>query len=372
MKKIISVGLIFAMTAALVGCGKKNEYGINPDDYVTLGDYKNMTVDVNYYDFTEEEVQQYARQNLDYFVSSYDLYDYEPIKNKTVVSENDIVNIDYIGTLDGVAFDGGTAEGAHLKIGSDSYIDGFEDGLIGVAVGDTVDLNLTFPDDFSSEDLSGKDVVFSVIVNSIDEQKEPEYNQEFFINYYGINDVTDFDGFVELVRSSIEKEKETSNQNVLSNAIWTKVTEMCEVSELPQKMIDQKKADIDAELKAYEEENEIDTETALSYLGYESTESYEEFKQESAESAVHDELIYQAIANAEDIDISEDAITALAKDNYEEYGYSSADEMLTELDGASGSYMKSYLRLNMVVDALKKYATVNELETVSLLEMYLY
>ena len=86
---------------------------------------------------------------------------------KSVVESGDTVNIDFEGKKDGVAFDGGTSQGYNLTIGSGSFIDGFEDGLIGVNVGDTVDLNLTFPEGYQNADLAGQDVVFTVTVNFI-------------------------------------------------------------------------------------------------------------------------------------------------------------------------------------------------------------
>ena len=107
-------------------------------DYVKLGDYKGLEVTLASIDVTDEEVEQQVETNLNNNDKS------EEIKEGTV-ENGDVANIDYEGKLNGKAFDGGTAEGYDLTIGSGSFIDGFEDGLIGKKIGDTVDLNLTFP-----------------------------------------------------------------------------------------------------------------------------------------------------------------------------------------------------------------------------------
>ena len=129
-------------------------------DYVKLGDYKGLEVTLASTDVTDEEVEQQVETNLNNNDKS------EELKEGTV-ENGDVANIDYEGKLNGKAFDGGTAEGYDLTIGSGSFIDGFEDGLIGKKIGDTVDLNLTFPEDYSSTDLAGKEVVFTVKINSV-------------------------------------------------------------------------------------------------------------------------------------------------------------------------------------------------------------
>ena len=130
---------------------------------VTLGDYIGLKVSLpNEYKVTKEQVEDYALSMAQ--------YNAQPVykdTNKKTVEEGDIVNIDYEGKKDGEAFEGGTASGYHLEIGSDNFIDGFEDGLIGAKVGQTLDLNLTFPENYPSTDLAGAAVVFTVKVNKI-------------------------------------------------------------------------------------------------------------------------------------------------------------------------------------------------------------
>ena len=141
-------------------------------DYLTIDDdaYKNLTLQVPAArKVTEEEI------DADITDSFYYLEDYDDLiikKTEGTIQEGDTVNIDYVGTKDGEAFEGGTAEGYDLEIGSGSFIPGFEEGLVGKEIGSTVDLNLTFPEDYGVEDLNGADVVFTVTINYVVELPE--------------------------------------------------------------------------------------------------------------------------------------------------------------------------------------------------------
>ena len=175
MKNIIKSIALFAMVAlmlATVGCGEKKERILyqkaNLDKYVTIGEHKNLKVDTSskeYKEYYEYEIQNDIQLNALF----------ETLKEGKV-EKGDIANIDYTGKKDGVAFEGGSAKGHDLEIGSGSFIPGFEDGLIGAAIGSTIDLNLTFPKDYNSKELAGAAVVFTVKVNSVKrEMKSADY-----------------------------------------------------------------------------------------------------------------------------------------------------------------------------------------------------
>ena len=146
--------------------------GITVSDYVTLGEYKGVKVSVDAAVVTDEYLDSY----IDYVLQSNMLT--TQVTDRPV-QEGDIVNIDYEGKIDGVAFDGGTAQGYDLAIGSGSFIDGFEDGLIGAETGETRDVAVTFPEDYHGTDVAGKDAVFTVTVNSISVETLPELTDEF-------------------------------------------------------------------------------------------------------------------------------------------------------------------------------------------------
>ncbi len=164
MKRVLAIVLCVALLAVcLVGCKKSNKdtiYGkTDLTKYVELADYKKIEVDTSsdeFESFLESTKQNDAKAN-DLFVK----------KEEGTVMRGDTANIDYVGKKDGVAFEGGTAEGYDLTIGSGQFIAGFEDGLEGVEIGDTVDLNLSFPENYGNSELAGAAVVFTVTVNYV-------------------------------------------------------------------------------------------------------------------------------------------------------------------------------------------------------------
>jgi len=177
MKRILALIIaVLMLVAVFAGCGSKEEAGeqaegrvmfnLDLSKYYDLGEYKNIPVDTaskTFKGFYEDVIEADVENNK--------------IATKVTegkVKKGDTANIDYVGKKDGVAFDGGTANGYDLEIGSGSFIDGFEDGLIGVEIGDTVDLNLTFPKDYQAADLAGAEVVFTVKVNYVKGDKVPE------------------------------------------------------------------------------------------------------------------------------------------------------------------------------------------------------
>lgn len=181
MKKVLSLLLVIASLLTLCSCGKDKGrilYNVNLEKYVELGEYKDLKIDTSskeYKDMYEALIEQDIAMNYFY---------------KGTVKEGDTVNIDYVGKKGNVAFEGGTAESQELTIGSNRFIDGFEEGLIGVDVGSVVELNLKFPEDYGVEDLNGADVVFTVKVNYTQDQikKTPE---EFYKDL-GFNSVEEY------------------------------------------------------------------------------------------------------------------------------------------------------------------------------------
>lgn len=166
--KIIALFIVAVMILSFSGCGKKAErilYNIDLEDYVTVGKYEGLTVDT-----ASDEFKELCSSEMEADVA-YNMF-YNTLKEGKV-ENGDNANIDYEGKKDGVAFEGGTSKGYDLLIGSNQFIDGFEEGLIGVEIGATVDLNLKFPDDYGNEELNGAAVVFTVKVNSVEREMKP-------------------------------------------------------------------------------------------------------------------------------------------------------------------------------------------------------
>lgn len=162
MKKLTAVLLVAVlMMTFLTGCGKNRELykKVKLENYVEVSDYLGIEIDT-----TTDEFAQYYDDVFSLDVEDNELYNEV---EEGVVEDGDIINLDYEGKIDGVAFDGGTATGAELEIGSQTFIDDFEEELIGVAVGDTKDVTATFPEDYGVEELNGKEAIFTCKVNYI-------------------------------------------------------------------------------------------------------------------------------------------------------------------------------------------------------------
>ena len=182
--------------------------GISPLDYIEPLDYKNITVAKADVEYTEEKMAS----DIESALSQHKVANTDP---SLAAVDGDTLNIDYVGTVDGVEFEGGSTGGAgtDLTLGSHSYVDDFEAQLVGSHPGDNVTVEVTFPEDYSSEDLQGKDAVFEVVVNSI--QVLPEFDDAFVAEHYG-DIATTTEGYKEYLKTT----NELSNlQTYLTNYI---------------------------------------------------------------------------------------------------------------------------------------------------------
>jgi trigger factor len=239
------------------------------------------------------------------------------------VQDGDIVNIDYEGLKDGVAFDGGTAKGSDLTIGSGTFIEGFETGLIGKKIGEKVTLNLTFPADYSSADLAGKAVVFNVTINSIKTSVVPELTEDYVKNN---TDYASVDAYKEAKRADLVKENEKTMKNEKINNLLTAIVDGSKITSYPQTLID---------YYAYEMESYY-TQYA-SMFGYTladfltankmTEESFATEKQTYAESRAAQELVLNAVIKAEGMKLTDQEYTDGVANYVKEYNYTSEDEL---------------------------------------------
>lgn len=188
---------------------------------IKLGQYKEIEVTVEKHVVTDEEVQNQINGIV---AQSSSLTD----KETDVVENGDVTTIDFKGMKDGVAFDGGTAQGYQLEIGSGSFIPGFEDQMIGMKKGETRNLNLTFPENYGAADLAGADVVFEVTVHNIQVKKAAELNDEFVktLNVPEVNTVEDLNKFM---RAQLEMQVQQQYNQMVENAVMDKLINDCEV-----------------------------------------------------------------------------------------------------------------------------------------------
>ena len=302
---------------------------INPEEFVTLGEYKGVTVEVAAPSVTDEDVEE----QLNSIFSSN-----PPMTEVTdrAVQDGDTVNIDYVGKYadSGEAFDGGTAQGAELVIGSNTYIDGFESGLVGVAIGDTVDLNLTFPEDYGATDLAGKDVVFTVTVNSISVQSDEmtdEWAAGLNANFSNISEdfedraVENLADLREYIRSGLEADAQADYDNNVDNEVLTVVMDNCEFKEVPEKLYNRY-------LKQQNEQLEYYASMYSMYVGQQLTASDivnmmiqnegsalsgDDYLKEIVTNSTQQFVMFAAVAKAEGIEVTDEDIDEYLKNAYD-------------------------------------------------------
>ncbi|MBQ3281878.1 MAG: trigger factor [Eubacterium sp.] len=266
----------------------------NYDDYVTLGQYKGLKYTKEDITVTEDEVQAEIDSRLQAKSTTEE-------SKKGKVKDGDNVNIDYKGTIDGEEFEGGSAEGYTLTIGSGSFIDGFEEGLIGKKVGDTVTLDLKFPDDYTNEDVAGKDVKFEVKINSKQITKTPEYDEQF------IKDNSDYDNkkdYEASVREDLEKEKTETAENTAKQSLWSLAVENAEVKKYPKGAVSQEKEAIIEQYKLMAENYNVEWADFLEQFMNTNEEDFEKQAKDYGKSVAKQKLVMYAIADKENLKIS--------------------------------------------------------------------
>lgn len=205
----------------------------NPSDYIEkLAEYKGLEYSKPDTEVTDAEVEDRVKA----FLSNYP----EKITNRAV-KKGDTVNIDYEGKKDGVAFDGGTAKGTNLNIGSGMFIEGFEDGLIGKKPGETVDLNLTFPKDYKSEELKGAKVVFTVKINYIVGEAPKELTDEIVKANTDFKTAADYKADI---KAKLETSKKEEAKDSIRRELIEKVVTNSAIKSVPKEAEDRYYAQI--------------------------------------------------------------------------------------------------------------------------------
>ncbi len=272
---------------------------------VVLGEYVGIEYTPMDTTVTDEDVEA-TIQNVLAMNASY-------VEVNRAAADGDMVNIDYEGKKDGVPFDGGTAEGSDLLLGSGSFIDGFEDGLIGAKKGDSVTLNLTFPENYPSEDLAGQEVTFDVTVNAVKEEQEAVLNDDFVKSLELESGASTVEAYRKGIRDSLKENNESIARMQMENDILEAVIANCEFS------------DIDARIeKEYSEQWEqlnnqaamygMDMEFYAAMNGMSSVEEFQEAYKEQVGNSIKVELVMDAIAEKENLTVSEEDYTALAEE----------------------------------------------------------
>jgi len=349
MKRIVAILLCLIMLFAFAGCGEdektddKKESGrilynnVKLDKYVKLGDYKKITVDTSTEDFKKiyDSMLESDVKNNDFYVK----------KTEGTIAKGDNVNMDYSGKKDGIAFDGGTAKDQFLVIGSGQFIPGFEDGLIGVEIGSTVDLNLKFPDNYSnSPELAGAAVVFTVKVNYV--KTEEALSPDVYYKQLGF-------ASADAYYSDVKK-------RAVEDYLLTKVLEDASVSDYPKAELEKLvKISIEQNEYTYKMQYGMDIETLLSYSG----QTMEEFEKNITENYVKplmkEQMVLYSILDKQNLKVTSAEVDKRIDEKLDDYKKSGTTVTKEQLISVLGEfYFESLIVSEKVSDYLCKNAEI--------------
>ena len=353
MKKFATIALAVVLSMGiLTGCGSSKKaaeatneetvdygQGLNEDgtlegvkatDYVTVCDYSALKIPKKEVKVSDSDVQT----EIDTILSSYNQVTDRKVK------KGDTVNIDYKGMVDGKEFDGGTASGASLKIGSGTFIDGFEDQLIGKMPGETVQVKVTFPKDYQGKEVAGKDAVFETTINYIDETPKltDKFVKEKLSDRYGYTTVKEMK---KTIRDEIFKTNKT-------DYIWNHMIEKSKFKEIPDELINDRVDVLVNGLKAQLKASNYTLKDYLSAYGIEDETTLRDQYKSSCESTVKVFLIADAIAADKKISVTDEDVKA----------YFNGEDTAQYEKQYSKAYINRIVLNNLVIQEIEKNVTV--------------
>lgn len=283
------------------------EVTVKPE--VKLGEYKNLTVSKQDREVTDEDVEARLKREQE---SQAELV----IKEDAAAENGDTVVIDFEGFLGDEAFEGGKGENYSLELGSNSFIPGFEDQLVGKKAGEEVEVNVTFPEDYQAEDLAGKEAVFKVTVHEVKAKELPELDDEFAKD---VDDsVESLDELKEKFRKELTEAKEAAAEEAKDEEAIRLAVENAEIVELPHVMVhDEVHRSMDEFLNNMQRQG-ISPEMYYQLTGSTEEDLHKQFEGE-AETRTKTNLVIEAVAKAENIEVTQEDIDAEVKDLAEQY-----------------------------------------------------
>ncbi len=348
-KKMVIVLAALLAAGMLGGCGQQSDAlkDMKVEKVVTLGEYKGIPVQLAA--ATVDEAQEAELMKALYMDSV--TADRGGVLDREVVL-GDTVNIDYVGTRDGEAFQGGTASGAMLEIGSGQFIEGFEEGLIGAMPGETRELDLHFPEVYKNNpQLAGQAVTFTVTVNFI---MPTEYSDEVVASI-GVPDITTVEQMQQFVHDYLDRNAQNTYHATLENAVVDGLINGCVFKELPEALVEKYRNNVQAGLEADCAANGVDMETYCQYsFGMDSTSFLDQYAEKAAQQGV----AFQAVANAENLNIEDQELQEKLEEYAVQGGYDSVEAFLGELDREE---YREYFMFEKVLEFLTQNAQITEI-----------
>lgn len=311
---------------------------------VKVGAYKGLTFKKNTYrvkvDDIKQELTRLQERNS------------RMVEVDRAVEDGDTVTINYSGSVDGVKFEGGTAENQTLVIGSKTFIPGFEEQIIGMKKEEEKDISVKFPEEYHAENLKGKDAIFAIKLLKIEKKELPELNDEFIKDAVGAESL---DAYKDDIRERLKKQNADRAQRELEDAIVKKVTETTEV-EIPDAMIESQIDGMVQEMSYRLSYQGLKLEDYLKYMGKSMEEYRAEFK-EQATDIVKSQLAIEKIIEEEKFEATEADVEARVNEMAEAQG-KKAPDVKKNINARQLDYIKNEIIIKKLFDFLKKENTI--------------
>ncbi len=355
MKKLLSMILVMVMMLSAVGCVTKNTDTSNTDitadgyqkslennakvykKFIKVPSYEDLEVevDMSILEVTDKDVDEYIETVLNSYAETKEV-------KEGVTKKDDVIVLDYCGTLNGVAFSGGTATDVEYTVGSGRFISDLDKGLVGLTVGKEYDIPCKFPADYDNAELAGKDVIFTVTVSAIKQTIVPELTDAWVVanaEELGTTENT-VEGLKKISREYLIAVAEVDYASAKFAAALDKILDKVEPSSYPQKELDALKATF----KKNVESEYTNMSTYYSYLGISDFSGYlksyykcnnddefDDYAEEQAKNYLLEKMVITIIAVDNKITVSADDIKSLGAEYAESYGYEGYDAMLKDL-----------------------------------------
>lgn len=319
---VVAIVAVIAIILVFVNNKQSKEYNYDLSKYVKVGNYKGLEYTSQKASVTDEEVDVEIQRRLQKAAKTEN--------SKTGKVENgDTINISFVGKIDGKEFEGGSSESTDITVGTTQMIDGFVEGLIGKNVGESVTLNLKFPDDYGKTDLQGKAVEFKVTINSKKKISVPKLNKEFVKKNSKYKTVKEYK---EGVKKELLNQKQKSIDSTVKQELWSRIINKSKAKKYPEKELNEAMSQankLEESYKAQAQNYGMEWETYLKTVMRTDKKGFEKLKQEYAKNIVFNRMVMYSIARSENISLSnreykKEILKILEDNGYDEESFKKA------------------------------------------------
>lgn len=319
---VVAIVAVIAIILVFVNNKQSKEYNYDLSKYVKVGNYKGLEYTSQKASVTDEEVDVEIQRRLQKAAKT------ENSKSGKV-ENGDTINISFVGKIDGKEFEGGSSESTDITVGTTQMIDGFVEGLIGKNVGESVTLNLKFPDDYGKTDLQGKAVEFKVTINSKKKISVPKLNASFVKKNSKYKTVKEYK---EGVKKELLNQKQKSIDSTVKQELWSRIINKSKAKKYPEKELNEAMSQankLEESYKAQAQNYGMEWETYLKTVMRTDKKGFEKLKQEYAKNIVFNRMVMYSIARSENISLSnreykKEILKILEDNGYDEESFKKA------------------------------------------------